>query len=153
MNAAKTNATEPALSTMRETHLDAFCVYTFVHDEGQRDDWLKIGIAVPHVDGNGFSITLQALPFEGRLILRKRHVQQEQSGEIVPLAQQVEAFERAVIERCLRDSGGRINVVMQRLGLPRRTLNEKMSRLGVERHRESKFSPATAERPMKIGQK
>ncbi|MFL4969094.1 MAG: sigma-54-dependent transcriptional regulator [Xanthobacteraceae bacterium] len=49
------------------------------------------------------------------------------------LAQQVEAFERAVIERCLEETGGRISAVMERLDIPRRTLSEKMTRLGLTR--------------------
>lgn len=53
----------------------------------------------------------------------------------MPLAEQVEAFERAVIERCLAESGGRISLAMQRLGLPRRTLNEKMAKLGLDRRK------------------
>ena len=84
-----------------DNHLDAFCVYTFVHSADKHDAWLKIGVAMPHADGHGFSITLRALPFEGRLILRKREVQERQTGGVASLAQQVEAFERAVIERCL----------------------------------------------------
>jgi two-component system, NtrC family, C4-dicarboxylate transport response regulator DctD len=56
-------------------------------------------------------------------------------SERLSLAQQVEAFERAVIERCLEEAGGRINAVMERLDIPRRTLSEKMARLGVERRR------------------
>jgi two-component system C4-dicarboxylate transport response regulator DctD len=51
------------------------------------------------------------------------------------LADQVEAFERAVIERALAESGGKINVVMEQLDIPRRTLSEKMTRLGLERER------------------
>jgi two-component system, NtrC family, C4-dicarboxylate transport response regulator DctD len=50
-----------------------------------------------------------------------------------PLAEQVEAFERAVIERSLAETGGRINAVMERLAIPRRTLSEKMARFGLER--------------------
>ncbi len=137
-----------------DNHLDVLCVYTFVHSEDQRESWLKIGIAVPHTDGNGFSITLRALPFEGRLILRKREGQEQPGDAGVSLAQQVEAFERAVIERCLLESGGRVDVVMERLNLPRRTLNEKMSRLGIDRHRiETKSRQATADRPLKLGRK
>jgi two-component system C4-dicarboxylate transport response regulator DctD len=49
------------------------------------------------------------------------------------LAQQVEAFERAVIERCLEETGGKISAVMERLDIPRRTLSEKMARLGLTR--------------------
>jgi two-component system C4-dicarboxylate transport response regulator DctD len=51
------------------------------------------------------------------------------------LAQQLEAFERTVIERSLAESGGRISAVMERLDIPRRTLSEKMSRLGLDRQR------------------
>jgi two-component system C4-dicarboxylate transport response regulator DctD len=51
------------------------------------------------------------------------------------LAEQVDAFERAVIERSLAESGGRIASVMERLDIPRRTLSEKMARLGLDRQR------------------
>jgi two-component system, NtrC family, C4-dicarboxylate transport response regulator DctD len=51
------------------------------------------------------------------------------------LAEQVEAFERAVIERALAESGGRISTVMEQLDIPRRTLSEKMNRLGLDRER------------------
>jgi two-component system C4-dicarboxylate transport response regulator DctD len=51
------------------------------------------------------------------------------------LAEQVEAFERSVIERALSESGGKINAVMERLDIPRRTLSEKMTRLGLDRER------------------
>jgi two-component system, NtrC family, C4-dicarboxylate transport response regulator DctD len=51
------------------------------------------------------------------------------------LAQQVESFERTVIERCLAETGGRIAAVMERLDVPRRTLSEKMARLGLDRRR------------------
>lgn len=51
------------------------------------------------------------------------------------LAEQVEAFERSVIERCLAEAGGKLTVVMERLNIPRRTLSEKMTRYGVDRRR------------------
>jgi two-component system C4-dicarboxylate transport response regulator DctD len=49
------------------------------------------------------------------------------------LAEQVQAFERAVIEQCLTETGGKISEVMERLDIPRRTLSEKMARLGLDR--------------------
>jgi two-component system C4-dicarboxylate transport response regulator DctD len=49
------------------------------------------------------------------------------------LSDQVEAYERAVIERCLAEEGGSIAEVMKRLDIPRRTLTEKMARLGIDR--------------------
>lgn len=57
------------------------------------------------------------------------------AGDGRSLAQQVEVFERALIERCLVESGGRITEVIERLDIPRRTLSEKMVRLGIDRRR------------------
>src|SRR5436305_1633718 len=51
------------------------------------------------------------------------------------LDEQVDAFERAVIERSLAQSGGRISSVMEELDIPRRTLSEKMARFGLGRRR------------------
>jgi two-component system C4-dicarboxylate transport response regulator DctD len=65
------------------------------------------------------------------------------------LAQQVESFERALIERCLLETGGRISAVMERLDIPRRTLSEKMARLGLDRRRfadNSRPNPADENR-------
>jgi two-component system C4-dicarboxylate transport response regulator DctD len=56
-------------------------------------------------------------------------------GSRLSLAQQVETFERTLIERCLAETGGRISAVMERLDIPRRTLSEKMARLGLDRRR------------------
>ncbi|WP_417582131.1 sigma-54-dependent transcriptional regulator [Pelagibacterium sp.] len=57
----------------------------------------------------------------------------ESYTKFMPLAHQLETFERRVIERALSDSGGRMSEVIEKLGLPRRTLNEKMARLGIKR--------------------
>src|SRR3954471_6990063 len=59
------------------------------------------------------------------------------------LSEQVDEFERAVIERALTQSGGKINAVMENLDIPRRTLSEKMARFGLDRQR---FTTA-ADRP------
>ena len=47
-----------------------------VEDGGQGDDtskgrWTEIGAAWPHKDGKGFSVTLQAWPLDGRIVLRE----------------------------------------------------------------------------------
>lgn len=60
---------------------------------------------------------------------------QASEGGSAPLARQVENFERRVIEKALAETGGRISEVLEKLGLPRRTLNEKMARLGIDRSR------------------
>jgi two-component system C4-dicarboxylate transport response regulator DctD len=51
------------------------------------------------------------------------------------LAEQVDAFEKATIEQYLIEAGGRINVVMEKLGVPRRTLADKMTKYGLDRKR------------------
>ena len=54
-------------------------------------------------------------------------------GEAQPLSDRVRAFERHLLEQALAESGGAVKETMRRLGLSRRTLNEKMARLGVRR--------------------
>jgi len=57
------------------------------------------------------------------------------AGGRLSLAEQVDAFERKVIERALAQSGGKISAVMEQLDIPRRTLSEKMARFGLDRRR------------------
>lgn len=40
--------------------------------EGEKAFWTKIGCAWPHQDGNGFNVTLSAVPLSGRIVLRTR---------------------------------------------------------------------------------
>jgi Bacterial regulatory protein, Fis family len=51
----------------------------------------------------------------------------------VSLASQMKEFERAAIQQCLLETGGNIGAALKRLKIPRRTLNEKMVRLGIDR--------------------
>lgn len=50
----------------------SFSVFT-VEGRGEGNDpfWLKIGAAFEHKDGKGYNLTLQALPTDGRLVLRE----------------------------------------------------------------------------------
>ena len=49
------------------------------------------------------------------------------------LADQIADFERTIIARALAQHQGEMGAVMQDLGLPRRTLNDKMNRYGLSR--------------------
>jgi two-component system C4-dicarboxylate transport response regulator DctD len=70
------------------------------------------------------------------------------------LAEQVDEFERTVIERSLAESGGKIASVMERLDIPRRTLNEKMARFGLDRQRFTESDRLNSADPIeKIGGK
>lgn len=50
-----------------------------------------------------------------------------------PLKEYVEAFERMLIDNTMRRHKGSISAVMDELCLPRRTLNEKMAKYGMQR--------------------
>ena len=50
--------------------------------EGTQDDyWLNIGAAFMHQDGEGFNIVLQALPINGKIVLRPPKAQTEAPQE------------------------------------------------------------------------
>ncbi|MGA0282991.1 MAG: helix-turn-helix domain-containing protein, partial [Paracoccaceae bacterium] len=50
-----------------------------------------------------------------------------------PLKEYVEAFEKMLIDNTMRRHKGSITKVMDELLLPRRTLNEKMAKYGLQR--------------------
>ena len=52
-----------------------------------------------------------------------------------PLVEQVQAFERAMIEHALERARGALSRVGEELGLPRRTLNDKLQRYAIDRDR------------------
>ncbi len=51
-------------------HQPTYQAYTVVKREGQDDFWLNIGAAFAHQDGDGFNVVLQALPINGKIVLR-----------------------------------------------------------------------------------
>jgi len=44
--------------------------FSVIKREGQEDYWLPIGAAFEHSAGKGFNVILQALPIDGKLVLR-----------------------------------------------------------------------------------
>lgn len=52
------------------TQQPSFRAYTVVKREGQEDFWLAIGAALMHQDGDGYNVVLQALPIDGKIVLR-----------------------------------------------------------------------------------
>jgi hypothetical protein len=65
MTEAKTNENGQA-SNRRPTH----AAYWVKEREGKKGEWRPIGVAWPHADGKGFSITLDLMPLDGRITLR-----------------------------------------------------------------------------------
>jgi len=49
----------------------SYRAYTVIKREGQDDFWQSLGAAFPHQDGKGFNIVLQALPIDGKIVLRE----------------------------------------------------------------------------------
>ena len=48
----------------------SYHAFTVVKREGQDDFWINIGAAFMHQDGDGYNIVLQALPINGKVVLR-----------------------------------------------------------------------------------
>lgn len=55
---------------MANNQQPAFQAYTVVKREGQDDFWLNVGAAFLHQDGDGYNVVLQALPIDGKVVLR-----------------------------------------------------------------------------------
>ena len=51
----------------------AYRAYTVIKRDGedQEDFWLNLGVAFAHDDGEGFNLLLQALPIDGKLVMRR----------------------------------------------------------------------------------
>jgi len=49
----------------------AFTAYAVTKRGDDQDDWwTNIGAAFPHKDGEGYNIVLQAIPLDGKIVLR-----------------------------------------------------------------------------------
>lgn len=140
---------------MNEHRHPTLSVYSVISRQDNGEEWLSIGQAVPHRDGHGFDVILQALPLNPKLVLRDSALGEHQASDghgtsagVRSLKQQVDAFERTLIEHYLLEAGGKISAVMERLDVPRRTLSEKIARLGIDRLRlvQSLAAGAASER-------
>ncbi|HEX8167169.1 MAG TPA: hypothetical protein VF601_15475 [Beijerinckiaceae bacterium] len=47
-------------------------VYTVIERENEEPFWLNLGLAFPHKDGHGFNVLLNALPLDGKLVIRQQ---------------------------------------------------------------------------------
>ncbi len=55
-----------------------YTAYTVVkRGEGKDDWWIAIGAAFAHADGEGLNVLLQALPMDGKLVLRPPKIVEE----------------------------------------------------------------------------
>lgn len=64
----------------------AYRAYTVVKREASDDFWLPIGAAFMHQDGDGYNIVLQALPIDGKIVLRPPKADETaETGKVQPL--------------------------------------------------------------------
>lgn len=54
-------------------------VFTVIELESRKDKWVEIGAAWPIKDKEGFSIRLNALPVNGKLVIMKRKDEESDS--------------------------------------------------------------------------
>ena len=47
--------------------------YSVKEKPGKKTTWLRIGVAFPHDKSAGLTVILNALPFDGRIVLVERH--------------------------------------------------------------------------------
>ena len=59
----------------------AYRAYTVIKRPSADDYWLNIGVAFPHDDAEGFNILLQALPIDGKIVLRTYKEEEAQEPE------------------------------------------------------------------------
>ena len=55
--------------------------YTVIKKEGKEDFWLNCGSAFAHSDGDGYNIVLQAMPLDGKIVLRRYKEKDEQAPD------------------------------------------------------------------------
>lgn len=64
-------------SNNKPTHR-AYTVKNFKDGKGEdRSRWLEIGTVFPHSDGEGFDVVLEAVPVDGRVIIRRPKAKEE----------------------------------------------------------------------------
>jgi hypothetical protein len=49
----------------------AYRCYTVIKREGKDDYWLNLGVCFAQEDGEGFNLLLQAMPLDGKIVLRR----------------------------------------------------------------------------------
>ena len=90
--------------------------YTVIKREGQDDFWLNIGAAFAHADGNGYNVLLQALPINGKLVLRPPKAQSDEPAERPAKdnnKRRTEIPPRKVIDRTLEYGNGTKSALCQ----------------------------------------
>lgn len=67
---------QPARSANR---FDVYSVCDYEANGEKKSDWTRIGMAFSHADGKGINVLLQAVPLDGKLVLR---LHEQKEGEV-----------------------------------------------------------------------
>ena len=57
--------------------------YTVIKREGKEDYWLNIGVCFAHEDNDGFNLLLQAMPLDGKIVLRTYKEDEKEQEKVV----------------------------------------------------------------------
>ena len=67
---SKKSPTAVAQTSPSANRFDAYSVREYEANGEKRSDWTRIGVAFAHADGKGFNVLLQAVPLDGKMVLR-----------------------------------------------------------------------------------
>lgn len=55
---------------VQKARYDVLVPDTYIFNGEERVNWIRVGVAFPHEDGEGFNIELKALPIGGKLVVQ-----------------------------------------------------------------------------------
>lgn len=61
---------EMNMSDTKPSNKPTFALFSVTGD-GEAARWSRIGAAWPHKDGDGFSVKLESIPLNGRIVMRR----------------------------------------------------------------------------------
>jgi len=81
--AKKQAAAEKQTATASESAPDRYVAYTVTGQRSARDRgfWTKVGVMFPHKNGEGFTLQLDALPLDGKVVLLPPKPDEEEAND------------------------------------------------------------------------
>jgi len=70
---------QPKAAATQSDHMPTHRLYRVLGD-GDSASWTPIGAAWPHKDGKGLSVTCDAVPLTGRIVLRRIEPREQSAG-------------------------------------------------------------------------
>lgn len=55
---------------MEQKAMPDFKAFTVIERSGQKNIWVDVGVGFVHGDGAGINVLLQAMPLDGKIVLR-----------------------------------------------------------------------------------